>query len=291
MTDKKRITIEIPVSDDVCIDQECRGGHPRVGKGRFPVSQILAELVDREDGIEGEAVKELAADYDYPVEAFKAALTWAAQVLDQDFTRTNVDLGVILEETWVVKDKTTGWWWRPRAMGYTQELLAAGVVDEAEATSWAHRRSPDRNGNYTDEAMTLETAIESIGEGTVFHEILDRITPEPYPWCSECEVEVQRVDEDGCCVSCGTDVFHDEDGNPVNGRDRKIDELKREIIALSDESALLSQLEDAKIEIETLTRHGERLREELEAAKGAAEEIRDAWVPKEKHTEFPWEIS
>jgi uncharacterized protein (DUF433 family) len=215
VTDKKRITNEIPVSDDVCIDQEHRGGHPRVGKGRFPVSQVLAELVDGED--DWGTIKALADDYGYPVEEFVAALRWAAQVLDQDFTRTNVDLGVILEETWVVKDKTTGWWWRPDACGYTQELLAAGAVDEDEARSWATRRSPDGRGYYTD--------------------------------------EVRRVDEDGCCVSCGTDVFHDEEGNPMNGRDRKIAELKQG----------------------------------LEDAKAAAEEIRDVWVPKEKHTEFPWE--
>jgi len=27
------------------------------------------------------------------------------------------------------------------------------------------------------------------------------------PWCTECQIPVSRVDEDGCCLACGTDVM------------------------------------------------------------------------------------
>lgn len=208
------------------------------------------------------------------------------------------DLGAVLEETWVVKEKTTGWWWRPGSKGYTQELVAAGAVDEETAKSWATRRSPDDRGHYSDEAMSLGDALKGIGEGSVFSEIIDGLTPEPYPWCPECEIEVQRVDEDGCCPSCGTDVFHDEDGEPVNGRDRKIAELKRKIDAITDGDALLNRLEVAEMDRDKLAEQATSLRDRLHFAEGALEEaraaaleLRDAWVPKDKHTEFPWEMT
>lgn len=220
---KRRITIEIPETKDVRVSRECRVGRPCVRQSHFLLSQLLAELAERN------GVEPLAEDYDYPVEDFRCALNWVAQVLDQDFSGNTVDLGVILEETWVVRDKTTGWWWQPDSRGYTPELLAAGATDKAEAAGWAQRKTPFTNG----EAMSLAKALEHIGEGTVFHEIFDHVKG-PEPWCHECEVEVQ-VDEDGCCALCGVDVFHDENGNPMNGRDRKIADLRQQIDSLRHE--------------------------------------------------------
>lgn len=58
-------------------------------------------------------------------------------------------------------------------------------------------------------------------------DVLDEVGPEIFaesaeedpryipPWnCSECG-PVSRCDEDGCCLMCGTDLFYDEDGNPL----------------------------------------------------------------------------
>jgi len=110
------------------------------------------------------------------------------------------------EGLWVVLSTHDGLWWRPKASGYTQELLAAGVVDEATAKDWAHRKSPDSRGNYQDKAMSLTEALKGLGEGTVLR-------------------------------------------------------------------ALLTRADDKTLE-----------------ARMAAEEIRDAWVPKERHGEWPWEM-
>lgn len=38
------------------------------------------------------------------------------------------------------------------------------------------------------------------------------------PWCSECAIVVQRVDEDGCCLACGTDVLEHLGGYPRSFR-------------------------------------------------------------------------
>lgn len=52
---------------------------------------------------------------------------------------------------------------------------------------------------------------------------LDTTDPPPwgsYPsdttWCSECEYEVDRCDEDGCCIYCGADLFVNENGEPLD---------------------------------------------------------------------------
>lgn len=81
----------------------------------------------------------------------------------------------LTEDLWVVRDKETGWWWRPKACGYTQELAAAGVCDEKTARKWATRKSPSRHGHYRDEAVPLHSVLEGLGEGTVLLELIGRL--------------------------------------------------------------------------------------------------------------------
>jgi hypothetical protein len=86
-----------------------------------------------------------------------------------------IEINEAISGLWVVRDKATGWWWRPRAMGYTQELLAAGAVDEETARSWARRKSPNRHGDCQDEAVSLADALRGLGEDTVLRAILERL--------------------------------------------------------------------------------------------------------------------
>ncbi len=30
----------------------------------------------------------------------------------------------------------------------------------------------------------------------------------PFPFCEECDHQIERVDEDGCCLTCGNDAIH-----------------------------------------------------------------------------------
>jgi len=220
---KRRVLIEIPSDDRVDVMGEKYGAQPCLAGRRFLVAKVLAELGTEDSGYE--TVQDVAEDFDISPQKVRDALLWSAGVMGQSFTVTEGDLRHLLGDVWVVKDKTTGWWWRPRATGYTQELLAAGAVDEKTAESWAHRRSPDRHGHYTDEAMRLTDALAGLAEGTVMRVVLDLVPEVP----TRHELDMMR-----------------------------------------------HRLEVAETRVEE--------------ARAAAEEIRDAWVPEEKHTEFPWEM-
>jgi uncharacterized protein (DUF433 family) len=219
---KRRVLIEIPDDERVDVKGEKYGAQPCLAGRRFPVAQVLAELGE---GSSYETIEELSIDYDIPEQQVRDALLWCAEVMDQSFTVSEGDQWHLLRDLWVVKDKTTGWWWRPKACGYTQELLAAGAVDEKTAESWAHRRSPDRHGNYTDEAMRLPDVLKDVSNGTVMRMVFDLVPEIPSSY--------------------------------------DLDSLRR-------------RLEEAEAKIDQ--------------AQAAAEEIRDAWVPKERRTEFPWEM-
>ena len=64
----------------VDIDPELRGGEPCVKGTRFPVAQVVAEIAEW-----GEAVRELAREFDQDPEAFRAALLWAAKFIERSF--------------------------------------------------------------------------------------------------------------------------------------------------------------------------------------------------------------
>ena len=144
-----------------------------------------------------------------------------------------MELDELTEGIWVVRDTHTGWWWRPKASGYTQELAAAGICDEKTAENWAKRKSPNRHGDYQDEAIPLSEALKGLGDGTVLRAMVLRLQG---AFCHQTYV-----------------------------------------------------LDKTRQERDTAETERDRLRDELKHAKAAALELRDAWVPKEKHTEFPWE--
>jgi len=64
------------------------------------------------------------------------------------------------------------------------------------------RERDEAQGEVKQRTAELRTAIE-IGRRVRAErdEARERI---PFPYCVECGGEIQRVDEDGCCVSCGT---------------------------------------------------------------------------------------
>jgi uncharacterized protein (DUF433 family) len=247
---KRKVLIEIPADDRVDVMADKYGAQPCLAGRRFPLAQVLAELGE---GSSYSAVEELSIDYDLPEEQVRGALLWCAEVMAQSFTATEGDAWHLLGDMWVVKDKTTGWWWRPKACGYTQEVLAAGVVDEKTAQSWAHRRSPDRNGNYTDEAFRLPDVIKNIGDGSVMRAILDLVPEIP--------------------------MRHD-----LESLRRRVEQLEVKLEVAGEDKRKLSE------QGRTYRERAEDAEAKIEEARAAAEEIRDAWVPKEKHTEFPWEM-
>jgi len=71
--DRQRAPAPAEVAE-ATVDPDLRGGQPCCPGTRFPVSQLLAELAEW-----GEAVRELADEFDQDPEAFRSALRWAAR--------------------------------------------------------------------------------------------------------------------------------------------------------------------------------------------------------------------
>ncbi len=50
----------------------------------------------------------------------------------------------------------------------------------------------------------------------------------PFPFCEECDHQIERVDEDGCCLTCGNDAIHPTAAHvrdAIHGRSRVLREV------------------------------------------------------------------